>query len=835
MRNIFLILFLGFTLLYGGGVKPQKVSLQLLWKNQFEFAGFYMAKEKGFYKELGIELDIKEFEYGINISDKVLKGDADFGVGRSSLILDKMDGKDIVLLFSTFQKSPYVLVSKKRDDLQKVSDFKNKRIMISDDLVNMTAINAMMKTNGIEQKDFQRFKHTFDVEDLIKDKVDLVSVYASNELYTLEKQNIPYTLFDPADHGFNFYTDILFTSNELLKKDPKLVENFYRASIKGWEYAFEHINESVDTIYNNYNTQNKSKEHLLFEANILKKISTIEGVKFGDFKLDVIAQIAQTYKLLDITKNSLKSGDVSFIYEHSLHKDSSIDYDLIWKIALALIVIFTALFYWNRKLSYLNNQIQQSKNKVSILLNNAGQGFLTFGSDFLIDGEYSQECIKLLGEDIENKDIAKVLFDKVDKRHIFKDALTSALNEKNSIKRNSYLSLLPTIIILNRRALKLEYKILEESYFMLIITNITMEKKLEKKIKKEQQTFKMIVTIVSESEVFYETKKEYLNFIHYYIINYIDSTKEPLYNINNIYRVIHTFKGTFSQLYMKNVVDFLHKVESDISCMVKDKNRSNEKLIDLLSSIDFDANLQETLDIIADILGEDFLESENFLKVNMDNVKELQEKINSLLENNLHNSPECQNILSMVQDLSTVKLSTLLKPYSTYTKQLANRLEKEIYDFDIIGEQEIKSAAKIKPFTKSLVHIFRNSIDHGIEDAETRILNNKDEIGSISCTIDKIDDKLHIVIADDGAGIDIEKIKEKAVQKGIDISNMSDEDIIYLIFEDNFSTKDEVDELSGRGIGLASLKEECEKLGGEIKVSTQKGVGSTFEFILPIL
>jgi two-component system chemotaxis sensor kinase CheA len=107
------------------------------------------------------------------------------------------------------------------------------------------------------------------------------------------------------------------------------------------------------------------------------------------------------------------------------------------------------------------------------------------------------------------------------------------------IKRNSYLSLLPKIILLNKKAIKLEYKILENSYFMMILTNITTQKKLEKKIRKEQEVFKMIVTVVSESEIFYDTKKLFLEFI---------DSKEHLHNkkLNESYRLIHTFKGTFS-------------------------------------------------------------------------------------------------------------------------------------------------------------------------------------------------------------------------------------------------------------------------------------------------
>ena len=160
-----------------------------------------------------------------------------------------------------------------------------------------------------------------------------------------------------------------------------------------------------------------------------------------------------------------------------------------------------------------------------------------------------KECIKLLGEDIAHKNITDLLFKDKAKKELFKITLVNALSDDVEIKRNAYISLLPKIVLLNKKAVKLEYKIVEGSKFMLILTNITSQKKLEKKIKREQEILKMIVAVVSESDVFYETKIEYENFIKDFM-KYIDVSKTPLFNIINIYRTIHTFKGTFAQLYM---------------------------------------------------------------------------------------------------------------------------------------------------------------------------------------------------------------------------------------------------------------------------------------------
>jgi len=480
----------------------------------------------------------------------------------------------------------------------------------------------------------------------------------------------------------------------------------------------------------------------------------------------------------------------------------------------------------------LESKVQEKTKKVTTLLNNAGQGFLTFGENFKIDNEYSKECEKLLGTNIASKDISHLLFKDIHKKEIFKTSLLNAIKETNALKKSSYLSLLPSIILLNKKAVKLEYKIIEDNKFMMILTNITSQKKLEKKIKKEQEILKMIVAIVSESEVFYELKSDYSDFINSYK-NSIDTDKTALHNISETYRAIHTFKGTFAQLYIQDVVNFLHEVESDISSLQKDLDHTTSDLLELLDSYDFKSSLNQSMNIIKEILGDEFLESDNYLKVDITDISTLQKKIQNVLQNH-QSSPECHDILCAVQNLSSQKLVSLLQPYISLSLQLAQRLEKELYDFEIVGDRTVVVPDNFKPFIKSLVHIFRNCVDHGLEDPETRVENGKDEKGTISCSFSKDDDNLQIIIADDGAGLDLEKIKQKAIDNKIDISSLDKNGIFNLIFEDNFSTSQSISNISGRGVGLAAVKNDIEKLNGNIEIKSQKNIGTTFIFTIPI-
>ncbi|MBP6714008.1 MAG: ABC transporter substrate-binding protein, partial [Aliarcobacter sp.] len=104
----------------------EKVSLQLHWKQQFEFAGYFIAKEKGFFKDVGIDVDILEYHNGINLTQSVISKEHTFAIGYSNTILDEINTNKIVLLSANFQSSPHVLVSLKSSNINSIKDFKNK-------------------------------------------------------------------------------------------------------------------------------------------------------------------------------------------------------------------------------------------------------------------------------------------------------------------------------------------------------------------------------------------------------------------------------------------------------------------------------------------------------------------------------------------------------------------------------------------------------------------------------------------------------------------------------------------------------------------------------------
>ena len=292
----------------------------------FQFAGYYMAKEKGFYQEVGFDVDIKKFTYDTDIIKDVLSGETTYGVGRSSLIWYYSQGKEISILSAIFQFSPLVLIALESSNINSIKDFNSKSVMITQDAVETVSINALIRSAESNINNMQFKKHTFNIEDLIDKKVDLYSGYLSNEPYILKKRGIGFKIFSPKERGFDFYGDILFTSQKEAQKNPKRVEKFKNASIKGWKYAFENIDEAVDIIYEKYNGANKTKNALRFEALELKKLSYIYGVPFGSIEKNKIERILDVYRIMGLIDKKVDIDKLIFHDNGSFLSDNEEDY-----------------------------------------------------------------------------------------------------------------------------------------------------------------------------------------------------------------------------------------------------------------------------------------------------------------------------------------------------------------------------------------------------------------------------------------------------------------------------------------------------------------------------
>ncbi len=311
MVKLVLLLFLALFSSMGAH-DLKKVSVQLQWKNQFEYAGFYIAKEKGYYDDIGLNVKIKEWQHGININDKLYNGESEYGVVRPSSLIDISKGKDLVYLAAIYQSNPLILLTNKSSGIKSIKDFKNKKIMITKDHIIDSSLIAIFRSQGIEISDMKIIKHSFDAKSLLNGEADLMAAYISNEPFILKELGGEPVIFTSKDYGFDFYNDILAVNKEYLNKNKDEVKKFTKATLRGFEYAFNHIDETIDIILEKYNTSNKTKEALLYEAKELKKLAYYKTNDIGYINIARLEKIYDIYKLFGLAKFGLDIEEIVY-------------------------------------------------------------------------------------------------------------------------------------------------------------------------------------------------------------------------------------------------------------------------------------------------------------------------------------------------------------------------------------------------------------------------------------------------------------------------------------------------------------------------------------------
>ena len=370
LKLLFLLIFLN-TNLYSKDLT--KVTIQLSWFDQFQFAGYYMAKEQGFYKDAGLDVEIIPFSFGLNIPKMVNDGDVDFAIGRENLILEKAKYPRIIALAAIFQATPLVLLTTKDSGIDTFKKFENKKLMRTKDDGSEVSLKAMLSASKIDLKSITQVEHSHNIYDLIEKRVDIISAYTSKAPYILQKEQIKYNIFYPKDYGFDMYSDFLITNIDKYNNDYNIVEKFKKVSLKGWEYAYSNIEQSVDIIFEKYNTQNLSKDELIFEANELKKLSYLNNNKLGDIKQEKVQRIYDLYNVMGYINSEFKIDNfIGYDKKSRLEKwlyskfEEHFNLAFLWKLILIIFIITAIFVYRQYFIIKLNKRL---KNLVNIKTN----------------------------------------------------------------------------------------------------------------------------------------------------------------------------------------------------------------------------------------------------------------------------------------------------------------------------------------------------------------------------------------------------------------------------------------------------------------------------------
>ena len=270
----------------------EKVSLQLKWLHQFQFAGYYVALEKGFYRDAGLDVEIRQGGPGIDAMEDVASGKADFGVCATGVVLPQPGKAKTIVLGVIFQHSAANILVPSRARINALSELTGHRLMDasgSDDLA------AMLKQQGVDYAALARVEHTGNPLDLVAGKADAMVSYVTNEPFVFEQNGVPYRSFTPRTFGFDFYGDNLCTSEALSRRKPEMVQAFLAASLKGWEQALADKQDTVELILRSYPVI-KSREALMFEAVRTEALIQPGLIKLGSQTSERWNAIARIYQ-----------------------------------------------------------------------------------------------------------------------------------------------------------------------------------------------------------------------------------------------------------------------------------------------------------------------------------------------------------------------------------------------------------------------------------------------------------------------------------------------------------------------------------------------------------
>ncbi|MDQ7831684.1 MAG: transporter substrate-binding domain-containing protein [Desulfovibrionaceae bacterium] len=563
--------------------------------------------------------------------------------------------------------------------------------------------------------------------------------------------------------------------------------------------------------------------------------------------------------LTENERRDIFSRWISITFEHGF------DYDLFWKILAGLAVAVAAIFYWNRKLVRLNRAVTlanadlgRAHAKISTLLDNSGQGFLSFAADGLVEQELSRECDRLFGKPAAGSPIPALLYPG-DARagEVFGQNVRRILAQDDAFRRDLLLSLMPRRFVLGDRQVDAEYRLLEGGRIMLVLTDVTDKCALEAEVERERQRLAMIVAAVRDRDDFMSVYADYERFVRTRGrggpprgADAPDAPDGPGgpddgdggdggdggFDLPGLYRQVHTFKGLLLQLDFIHSPQALHGLETALAAWqaAGEQRADRKRLADAWRECGCETALDNDLGIIRAALGDAFFEQARHVPVSLEMLERLEGlavRLGARAGELGLDAADC-GLLQEVRRLRERDLRDMLGAYPQAVRKLAERMGKVVQPFAVEGDVVRVSPQTYAPFVSSLVHVFRNAVVHGIEEPDYRLDAGKPEAGRLACRVTDLGERVLVVVEDDGRGIGVQALRDKAREMGMEPTGDAHKDL-DLVFERGLTTQKTSDSLSGRGVGLSAVREQLARLGGTAQVTSVPGRGTTFAFTLP--
>ncbi|RYZ57387.1 MAG: hypothetical protein EOP07_10005 [Proteobacteria bacterium] len=475
----------------------------------------------------------------------------------------------------------------------------------------------------------------------------------------------------------------------------------------------------------------------------------------------------------------------------------------------------------DRKLAVAEAEANQ---RTRDIMDNLHEGFFMIESNLSVSDTTSRSCLDIFRQPIAGAEIGNALGLASGQEDFLRNAVEQLFEDFMPLEVN--LSLLP------KKLLTLDNRILGFTYTPILASNKSPEKliveavdltqsiRLQEAFEKTQRLNEALLRILSDKEPF----RDFLRDSKKELETLASDCEETLAK-----RLLHTLKGNSAVMGLEAVAQRVHTIESEFETISPGAQAS----FLAISAQEIEDEFQKFLSKHGEILQISWTENKTSYSLSEAELKFLRFYLKH--ENETHR----EMAEKILKRLSYRSIKSILVGFDMMASRLAEQLGKELR-FKLIGGQQKLDPLVYSPLLKSLVHSLRNAIDHGIENPEKREALGKNPEGYVQFKFERTAEQMiRISIQDDGAGIKIGRIKAKAIEKGLisssEAESLTREAAMLLIFRDGLSTADELTETSGRGVGMACIREEVEALQGTIEIKSKEGVGTLTVITVPDL
>ncbi len=458
------------------------------------------------------------------------------------------------------------------------------------------------------------------------------------------------------------------------------------------------------------------------------------------------------------------------------------------------------------------------------MLDVTGDGFLTFGPDYVIRPEYSKPCETLFGGPIAGRRLPELLYAEEQPRRDFTDGLDLLFAGK--AKPEVIFDLLDKRIEVGDRTLSIAYRAIDEATVLCAFTDITTAERLEKTVLEQDRRRTLILRAVSNQKYFagfVEQANELFRVLDSGAFDHQDGVSRDA--SEKLAAQVHSFKGNAGFLGFTRTETVAHDLEDRLTALPvlqSDTDLSSEVFV-------LKRQFYEEYNAIAETLGEQWINDLSSIRVPATALKKVEAYARS-------RHPDDRALTTALEQLRSVPAAALFSRFPQLVADIAARRGRRIKPVEIAGGGFRVMPERFEPLVNALEHIVRNMVDHGIESPAERELKGKPAAGEVRVEISRAPGEMVITMSDDGQGISFAAVEELARERGMleEEARPSRNELLALLFSSGFSTSDEVTVTSGRGVGLSAVRQAVRRLGGKITVETRPGRGATFRIRAPL-